>query len=138
MGSSAPKSETTIKGGKPFIVREWVSPEYLNKLSGIATQYGKRAQWEQATYREMVNRNMARYGEKPLFGPMTSPTGEVIKPDQASPVIDPSTVIDPAMWKTPKVRGSIATNSNTPRDAYNNAIQGKPKPGSVYPSHLQS
>lgn len=136
MGSSAPKSETTIKGGKPFIVREWLSPDYLKSVSGIAAQYGQRAQQEDSTFREMVNRNMARYGQGPLFGPMTTSTGEVIKPDQAAPVINPSTVIDPAMWKTPKVRGAIETNSNSPRDAYNNAIQGKPKP--VYPSHLES
>ena len=137
MGSSAPKSETTIKGGKPLIVREWLSPEYLNKLSGIGAEYGRRAQLEQSTYRDMVNRNMARYGEKPLFEPLTTSTGEVIKPGQASPVIDTSSIIDPAMWKTPKVKGSTQTNSNTPRDIYNNAIQGKPKP-SVYPSSLES
>lgn len=141
MGSSAPKSETKIEGGKPVIVREWLSPKYLENLSGIAQQYGERARQERATYQEMVNRNMASYGEKPLFDPMTTSEGKVIQPYQAPDIIDPSVVIDPAMWKSPKVTGGSSSGKNKAAlEMYAAAINKNqnPKNTSGYSRQLES
>ena len=125
MGSSAPKSETVVKGGKPQIIREYVSPEYLKELSNLARFYGERAQQTSATRQSNVNRYLSSYGESPVYDPYTTSEGRVIKPYQAPDIYDASKLVEAAeeggMFGLPSKKGM-----RNPRKEYNDAIKMRP------------
>lgn len=106
MGSSAPKSETVVKGGKPIVVREYLSPQYLKELGGLADYYQQRAQQAAATRQSNVNRYLGEYGVAPVYDPYKTPSGETIQPYQAPAVYDTTGLVEAAeqsnMFKPPK------------------------------------
>lgn len=128
MGSSAPKTESVVKGGKPVVVREYLSPEYLTKLTQMASSYGERALNERSTYQEMVNRQRASYGQSPLFEPMQTTAGQIIEPFKVSEPYDASGLVQAAqesgMFKMPKQdTGGNNEKEKTQRNAYNDALK---------------
>jgi len=122
MGASAPKSETVVKGGKPTVVREWLSPEYLTKLTGLASYYGNRALQERSTYQNMVNAERAGRGKVALYPTMTNTLGETIAPGTVSTPFDTSSLVTAAqqsgMFKPPS-----SNKKKEPREAYSDAIK---------------
>ncbi|NBX48341.1 hypothetical protein EBT25_00005, partial [bacterium] len=122
MGASAPKSETVVKGGKPTVVREWLSPDYLEKLTGLAEHYGQRAQQAAATRQSNVNRYLSNYGVSPVYDPYKTASGETIQPYQAPNIYDASGLVEAAktsgMFKPP-----ISNKKKEPREAYSDAIK---------------
>lgn len=126
MGASAPKSETVVKGGKPTIVREWLSPEYLKQLSGLASYYGNRALQERSTYQNMVNAERAGRGKVALYPTMTNTLGETIAPGTVSTPFDTSGLVSAAqqsgMFKPPS-GGTKPKPKEEPRETYLNAVQ---------------
>lgn len=129
MGASAPKSETVVKGGKPTIVFEWRSPDYLKQLSGLASQYGQRAQQAAATRQSNVNRYLSHYGVAPVYDPYKTSTGETVQPYQAPDIYDASQLVTAAqesgMFKPP--RGSKPKPKSEPRETYLDAVQATNK-----------
>lgn len=126
MGASAPKSETVVKGGKPTVVREWLSPDYLKQLSGLAAQYGERAQQAAATRQSNVNRYLSHYGVAPVYDPYKTSTGEIVQPYQAPDIYDTSQLVTAAqqsgMFKPPR-GGTKPKSKEEPRETYLNAVQ---------------
>jgi hypothetical protein len=125
MGASAPKSETVVKGGKPFIVREWLSPEYLTNLAGIGTHYGERARQAAATRQSNVNRYLGLYGVDPVYDPYTTAAGEVIRPYQAPDLPDTASLIDPEMFKPVSLSdgsGGVKKRKDEARSTYASMI----------------
>ncbi len=122
MGSSAPKSETVVKGGKPVIVREYLSPEYLKELSNLSSFYQQRAQQAAATRQATLNRYLSSYGEGPAYDPYTTSTGEVIKPYQAPDIYDTTKLVEAAeaggMFRPP-----AEGKKKEPREAYSDALK---------------
>lgn len=129
MGASAPKSETVVKGGKPTIVFEWRSPDYLKQLSGLASQYGQRAQQAAATRQSNVNRYLSHYGVAPVYDPYKTSTGETVQPYQAPDIYDASQLVTAAqesgMFKPPT--GSKPKPKSEPRETYLDAVQATNK-----------
>lgn len=130
MGSSAPKSETVVKGGKPTIVREWLSPDYLKELSKLASYYGNRALQERSTYQDMVNTQRTSQGEVALFPTMTTSEGTTVTPGIVSSPYDTSSLVKAAeeskMFQPPKATESKKKSENSSsRNLYNKAIQSK-------------
>lgn len=121
MGASQPKSETVVKGGKPVVVREWLSPDYLEKLTGLAEHYGQRAQQAAATRQSNVNRYLSHYGVAPVYDPYKTASGETIQPYQAPNIYDASGLVEAAqtsgMFKPPS-----GGEKKKPREAYSDAI----------------
>lgn len=101
-GGSQPTSQTTVKGGKPFIAREYYSPDFLRAQAELAKQYGQRADIAEASRRETMNRTMAMYGETPYYAPYKTAEGNVIATDTAAPRIDPSSLVVKDMFQTPQ------------------------------------
>jgi hypothetical protein len=138
MGASAPKSETVVKGGKPTVVREWLSPEYLKQLSGLASYYGNRALQERSTYQNMVNAERAGRGKVALYPTMTNTLGETIAPGTVSTPFDTSSLVTAAqqsgMFKPPrsgtkpKPTDSRAAYANAINDVKSNELYGYDKP----------
>lgn len=124
MGSSAPKSETVVKGGKPVIVREYLSPEYLNKLTGLADFYQKRARLAASTRQENVNRYLGEYGMAPVYDPYTTGSGDVIEPYRAPEIKDLSGLVKSAeesgMFKPPVM--DKPKKKKDSREAYSDAL----------------
>lgn len=122
MGASAPKSETVVKGGKPVIVREWLSPKYLNKLTKLATHYGERAQQAAATRQSNVNRYLSHYGVDPVYDPYKTASGQTIQPYEAPNIYDTPGLVQAAkrggMFKPPS-----SNKKKEPREAYSDAIK---------------
>jgi hypothetical protein len=122
MGASAPKSETVVKGGKPVIVREYLSPEYLKELSSLAAFYGQRAQQAASTRQATLNRYLSSYGEGPAYDPYTTSTGEVIKPYQAPAIYDTTKLVEAAeaggMFRPP-----AEGKKKESREAYSDALK---------------
>lgn len=141
MGASAPKSETVVKGGKPVIVREWLSPDYLKQLSGLAAQYGERAQQAAATRQSNVNRYLSHYGVAPVYDPYKTSTGETVQPYQAPDIVDTTDLVTAAqqsgMFKPPTGQGKPKPK---PRETYLNAVQttNKTPTGIFKPGTYQS
>lgn len=126
MGSSAPKSETVVKGGKPVIVREYMAPGYLKELGNMADYWQQRAQQETSTYQTLVNRTLGNYGQAPAYDPMQLPSGEVVKPFQVSNFFNTDNLVNAAkeggMFKP--LRGPIRRKEATPpRAGYLDAVQ---------------
>lgn len=136
MGSSAPKSETVVKGGKPTIVREYLSPDYLKELSGLASYYQQRAQQAAATRQSNVNRYLSEYGVAPVYDPYKAPSGEVIQPYQAPPVFDTSSLVQAAeesnMFEPPRGGGGgKKKKEQKPRESYLGALNASKMPVNV-------
>lgn len=128
MGSSAPKSETIVKGGKPTIVREYLSPEYLKKLSSLASYYGNRALQERSTYQNMVNTQRISQGQVPLFPTMTTTKGDVVAPGIVSTPFNTKGLVTAAqeggMFQPPKRSGGKKNKeeNETARSGYLDAV----------------
>lgn len=122
-GGSQPTSETVIKGGKPFITREWLSRPLMGAQADLAVEYGKRANLAEAQRREGMNRVMALYGKAPLYEPYKTSTGETINPNIAPTPVDPSGLIDLSMWQVPKnVSENKKEEPKTEREKYAKAL----------------
>jgi len=126
MGSSAPKTESVVKGGKPVIVREYLSPQYLKELGGMAEYWQGRAQQAAATRQSNVNRYLNEYGVAPVYDPYKTTTGEVIQPYQAATPYDTTELVEAAqeskMFEPPK-RGGKKKGQKTQRDVYGDALK---------------
>ncbi len=124
MGASAPKTESIVKGGKPVVVREWLSPEYLTKLTELSSYYGNRALGERSTYQDMVNRQRTSQGEETLFSPMATTGGQVIEPGKVYEPYNAAGLVQAAqesnMFQPP--RGG-RKKKKEPREAYGDAIK---------------
>lgn len=124
MGSSAPKSETVVKGGKPVILREYDSPQYLQALGGMSEHWQRRAQGAAATRQSNLNHYLSHYGVAPVYKPYTTSTGSVIEPYQAPDVYNTSDLVKAAqesgMFKLPKGKGKV--KNKEPREAYADAL----------------
>jgi hypothetical protein len=122
-GGSQPTSETVIKGGKPFITREWLSRPLMEAQSKLAVEYGNRANLAEAQRRETMNQTLAMYGKTPYYQPYQTATGETINPNIAPTPVDPSGLIDPSMWKVPRTVGENKKEEpKTEREKYAKAL----------------
>lgn len=125
MGSSAPKSETVVKGGKPVVVREYLSPQYLKELGGMADYWQGRAQQAAATRQSTVNRYLSEYGVSPAYDPYKTAEGTVIQPYQAATPYDTTALVQAAeeskMFEPPK-RGGGKKKNKKPRETYLDAV----------------
>lgn len=133
MGSSAPKSETVVKGGKPVIVREYASPQYLKALGGMSEHWQRRAQQAAATGQSDFNHYLSHYGVAPAYKPYTTSTGSVIEPYRAPDIYNTSDLVKAAqesgMFKLPK--GKV--KNKEPREAYADALTAGQLNSSVTP-----
>jgi hypothetical protein len=122
MGASAPKSETVVKGGKPVVVREYLSPEYLKELSNLSSFYQQRAQQAASTRQATLNRYLSSYGEGPAYDPYKTSTGEIIKPYQAPDIYDTTKLVEAAkaggMFRAPSEE-----KKKPSREAYSDALK---------------
>lgn len=126
MGSSAPKSETVVKGGKPVIVREYMAPSYLKELGNVAEYWNNRAQMAASTRQANVNSYLSHYGVNPVYPEYQTAQGNVIEPYQAPGAYDVSDLVNAAkeggMFKP--LRGPIRRKEATPpRAGYLDAVQ---------------
>lgn len=123
MGSSAPKSETVVKGGKPVVVREYLSPQYLKELGSMADYWQGRAQQAAATRQSNVNRYLGHYGVAPVYDPYETAEGKVIEPYQAPTPFNTDQIVQAAqesgMFNLPKPVRRPRRNS---KETYNDAI----------------
>lgn len=126
-GGSQPTSQTTVKGGKPFIAREYYSPDFLKAQAELAKQYGQRADIAEASRRETMNRTMAMYGETPYYAPYKTAEGNVIATDTAAPLVDPSGLIVKDMFQTPKYVQEKPKEKENERVAYLGAVENTKK-----------
>jgi len=125
MGSSAPKTESVVKGGKPVVVREYLSPQYLKELGGMAEYWQGRAQQAAATRQSNVNRYLGEYGVAPVYDPYKTTAGELIQPYQAPVPYDSTALVEAAeeskMFEPPKSSGK--KKNKTQRDIYSDALK---------------
>lgn len=123
MGSSAPKSETVVKGGKPVVVREYLTPQYLKELGGMADYWQGRAQQAAATRQSNVNKYLSHYGVAPVYDPYETAEGTVIKPYQAPTPFDTTSIVEAAqesgMFKLPKAQKKP---NKDPKETYSDVL----------------
>ena len=93
MGSSPPKSETTIKQGKPTLVRDYVERGQDLALADLANYWQERALQGRASYNASVNNYLSRYGQQPAYQPLTTTAGRTIDPNVIQEPFDASKLV---------------------------------------------
>lgn len=93
MGSSSPKSETTIKEGKPTLVQEYVERGQDLALADLANYWQERALQGRAGYNATVNNYLSRYGQQPAYQPLTTTAGRTIDPNVIQEPFDASKLV---------------------------------------------
>jgi hypothetical protein len=93
MGSSPPKSETTIKQGKPTLVQEYVERGQDVALADLANYWQERALQGRASYNASVNNYLSRYGQQPAYQPLTTTAGRTIDPNVIQEPFDASKLV---------------------------------------------
>ncbi len=126
-GGGGSSQTTTVKSPKPFITQDFYSPEYLEKLSGVAQQYQDRAMMLRQRRENMFNSLYTKpeYGNQPVYSPIVSPAGQPVDPNREVRV-DAASVIpqDPSFYKPPKIRGGGRKGKKKrERDKYLSAVK---------------
>lgn len=79
-GSTSKQSQVTeIKAKDPTIVQDYLSPDFLRRLTDLADVEKARALESRALSQQTTNRILGMYGKDPLYDPLQErkPTGEV-------------------------------------------------------------
>jgi hypothetical protein len=121
MGSSAPKSETSIKPGKPLLVQDWRPRSQDLGLAEAANYWQERALQARAGRQNTVNQYLAQYGQGPVYSPLTTTEGRTFTPNVVSEPFDASQLVPgESFYKLPE--RTKEKKDKTPRETYGDAV----------------
>lgn len=137
MGSSAPKSETSIKPGKPLLVQDWRPRSQDLGLAEAADYWQERALQARAGRQNTVNQYLSHYNVAPSYSPLTTTEGRTFTPNVVSEPFDASQLVpDELFYKLPKrVRPK---DNKPPREAYSDAVTAVAAPRPTLPYYTNN
>jgi hypothetical protein len=122
MGSSPPKSETTIRQGKPTLVQDYVERGQDLALADLANYWQERALQSRAGYNATVNNYLSRYGQQPAYQPLTTTAGRTIDPNVIQEPFDASKLVPSEKFYNMAMGKGMGTGAGRM-----NRVAGEPK-----------
>ena len=136
MGSSAPKSETSIKPGKPLLVQDWRPRSQDLGLAEAADYWQERALQARAGRQNTVNQYLSHYGVAPSYAPLTTTEGRTFTPNVVSEPFDTAQLVpNKSFYSLPE---RVNEKKKTPRETYGDAVTAVNAPRPTLPYYTNN